>query len=684
MSTEATSPPRPRAGAAPLTVAMLVTGVLGLLAAVLMPFAPVLDHDTTVTWPEAGKSATSTTAFFVPYSPESVRVSVPCPVVRAGLARGVATTLAGSDMPGADTTGFTVSTADGALIVLVGGRQVYRAPVPAGNSCGMVLDADGAGTVLRPGGADPVTLPGDRVRSVSAFTTDLSGADTAGLRVVARAADWFDVTSTGAKTALLVVQLVLAAASLGLLALADRRRHGSRSRSRDARARLWRARAAAAVSPRAWFRRGADVGVLAVLGVWTVIGPLTTDDGFTEGIVRNAAGTDAFTNYYRWENASEAPFTFVLRLLQPLIDAGANPLLLRVPSLVCGLVVWVLLSRVALPALLPRHARSVAVRLLLAGTLLIWWMPLDLGVRPEPFAAVSVTAVLAFVLRAAHRPGRAGLTWLGLAALALGVALATAPSSVAAVGPVLVALPRLWRLARSGLHGAAGLLRAGAVTAAAAALAGVGLVVMFAGQSWYTVSRATEMHAFYGPNVAWYNEIKRYEYLLAFDSEQGGLGRRVPVLLTLALLVAVLPLLARGARRLPGMGRVPVPVLGLVAGMAMLWLTPSKWTHYFGSLAGVGAAALTAGVVLLAVGARTRAGRSTAPPSVRNGAEQPVVRLAAGAGAVAVVLAAALAYAGRNTWFIYARYGVPHEDGPWRPLNTPLPWLVLAAVVLLA
>ncbi|MDN5920355.1 MAG: arabinosyltransferase, partial [Pseudonocardia sp.] len=586
-------------------------------------------------------------------------------------------------MPGADTTGFTVSTADGSMIVLVGGRQVYRAPVPAGNSCGLVLDADGAGTVLRLGGADPVVLPGDRVRSVSAFTTDLSGADATGLQVVARAADWFDVTSTGAKTALIVVQLLLAAASLALLALADRRRHGSRLRSREARTRLWRARAAAAVSPRAWARRTADVGVLVILGVWTVIGPLTTDDGFTEGIVANAAGSDAFTNYYRWENASEAPFTLVLRLVQPLVDAGANPLLLRVPSLVCGLLVWLLLSRVALPALLPRHARSVAVRLLLAGTLLIWWMPFDLGVRPEPFAAVSVTAVLAFVLRAAYRPGRAGLTWLGLTGFALGIALATTPSSVAAVGPVLVALPRLWRLARGGFGAGtpthpAGLLRAAAVTAATAATAGVGLVVMFTGQSWYTVSRATGMHAFYGPNVAWYQEIQRYEYLLAFDSEQGGLGRRVPVLLTLALLVAVLPLLARGVQRLPGMNRVPVPALGLVAGLAMLSLTPSKWTHYFGSLAGIGAAALTAGVVLLVVAARPRS------RPVRDCAGQPAVRLAAGAGAVAVVVAAALAYAGRNTWFIYSHYGVPHEDGPWRPLNTPLPWLALAAVVLVA
>lgn len=642
-------------------------GVLGLVAAVLVPFAPVLDRDTTVTWPEAGTQPTSTTAFFVPYAPESVRVTVPCPVVRAGLARDGAATLVASAMPGADTTGFTVSTADGSLIVLVGGRQVYRAPVPDGDSCGLVLDSGGAGSRLSVGDRDPQRLPDDRVRSVQAFSTDLSGGDATGLRVVARAADWFDTTATGAKDTLIAVALLLAAGSLALLALADRR-----SRVRGATARRFRARIGSALSVRGWARRGADVAVLSVLSVWTVLGPLTTDDGFTEGIVRNSAGTDAFTNFYRWENAAEAPYTAVLRLIRPLVEAGANPLLLRVPSLLAGLAVWVLLSRVALPVLLPLHARRPWVRWLLAGSLLVWWMPFTPGVRPEPFAAMAVTAVLAFALRAGYRPGRAGHTMLGLTALSFGIALAVSPSAVVATGPLLVTVPRLWRLVRGpATGGAAGLVRGLAGTTAAAALAGVGLIVVFAGQSWYTVSRATEMHAFYGPDLPWFQEIRRYTYLLAFDSEQGGLGRRVPVLLTLALLVAVLPLLARGLARLPGSGRVPVPVLGLVAGLALLWLTPSKWTHYFGTLAGIGAAALTAGVVLLVVTARHRA-------------DQPAVRLAAGAGALAVVLAAALSYAGRNTWFIYSHYGVPHEDGPFRPLNTPVPWLALAALLLAA
>ena len=309
------------------------------------------------------------------------------------------------------------------------------------------------------------------------------------------------------------------------------------------------------------------------------------------------------------------------------------------------------------------------MRALLAVSLLAWWMPFDVGVRPEPFAAVAVTAVLAFALRAAYRPGRAGHTMLGLAALSFGIALAVTPSAVAAAGPLLVVAPRLWRLLRDGVGGSAGWLRAVAGLAAAAALAGVGLVVMFTGQSWYSVSRATEMHAFYGPNVPWFQEIMRYDYLLGFDGEQGSMARRLPVLVTIALLVAAVPMIARGVHRMPGLARVPVPVLGLAAGLLLFWLTPSKWTHYFGTVAGLGAAALTAGVVLVAVAARERAG-------------DPAVRASAAAGTVALVVAAAVAFSGRNTAFLYSRFGVPREDGPFRPLNTPLPWLLLVVVLL--
>jgi arabinosyltransferase C len=183
------------------------------------------------------------------------------------------------------------------------------------------------------------------------------------------------------------------------------------------------------------------------------------------------------------------------------------------------------------------------------------------------------------------------------------------------------------------------------------------------------VRRATELHRFYGPSVAWFEEIRRYEYLLGFD-EQGRLGRRLPVLLTMAVVFCAGLLLARGARHLPGMRFAPVPIGCLVAGLALLWLTPSKWTHYFGGLAGVGAAAMTAGIVLIAVAARGCCDHRT-------------VQAVAGVGTLSVIMAASLGFAGKNTWFLFSHYGVPRDDAPFSPLDSPLLWAGFAAAVLI-
>src|SRR5699024_9504485 len=52
----------------------LIVGLIGLIAALAVPFAPVIANDVTVTWPQAGSPPESTTAFFVPYEPEAVHI----------------------------------------------------------------------------------------------------------------------------------------------------------------------------------------------------------------------------------------------------------------------------------------------------------------------------------------------------------------------------------------------------------------------------------------------------------------------------------------------------------------------------------------------------------------------------------------------------------------------------------
>lgn len=635
--------------------AALLVGGAGLVAALLVPFMPVLAKSTTVTWPEEGRAVESTMAFFVPYAPERVHIEVPCRVLRAGQQRSEPTTLVSSSVPGRATEGFAVSTADDRVLVLVGGREILNAPVPDGE-CSTVLDADAGGTTVRMAGRTQVE-PDTHVEEVFALATDLSPREADGLSVRATTSDWFSSAPGTSKIVLVGVQLALAATALALLAAADSRRRSSAlsTASRTARSR----------SRSGWLRRTVDAGVLGVLGFWTVLGPVTPDDGFASMIARQGVLTGVTSNYYRWENTSEAPFALAQQVLEPFVAVSGNPMVLRIPSVLAALLTWLVLSRGAAPALLPR-SRSVGVRTLLAVSFLAWWLPFGLGTRPEAFTALGGTVALACALSGATRPNRSAV--LGLGALAAGLATAASPVGFAGFVPFLVLAPRILRKLRA--RDPRRPMWSIASTVLLVGCAGsVGLIAMFFDQSWFGAARATELHQFYGPDVPWFQEALRYENLLGFEL-QGSIARRVPVLLTLALLACAALLLARGARHLPGMRLIHVAPACLAANVALLWLTPSKWTHYFGAFAGAGSAAVASSIVLLLIVARRW---------YQDRAAAVIGLITTGM----VVLVAATSFSGTNNWFLYSQFGVLWSEQPLRPLNSPLTWLLLAAVLML-
>lgn len=611
----------------------IAVGLLALLTGLLVPFAPVVADDVTVTWPRQGEPPESTLAFLVPYHPSQVHVHVPCPVVRAGLQRGVPTTVVSSNLPGHPTNGFAVTTAGDTVLVLLAGKEALR--VPAGPDCDVTIDADRSGSTAQVG-AHRVALPGERVRDVVVFATDLTPQQATGIDVRVRTANWFENSPSTAKSSLITAQLVLAAVAFALLVAQDR----GRRRRRTAR-------------PRGHpLRLLVDVALLAVLGGWWVFGPVTADDSFAGTTIRNALHTGDVGNYYRWENASEAPFTLAQRLLEPVAALSANPLVLRVPSVLAGLLTWLVLSRGVLGPLLPEHSRRFWFRALAAVAFLAWWLPFGLGVRPEPFAALLLTAVFAAVLQAVQQQRTA---WLGVAVLAAGLAVSVNAMGITAIAP-FIAL--------------AGPIRRMLSVPTAALLAGIGatgVVAMFADQSLAGTAAATRLHEHYGPDVPWFQEILRYQYLLGFDS-QGDVARRLPVLLTAVLAVHCGLVLLRGANRLTaGHAHAAPVVFGL--SLLLMALTPSKWTHYFGALAGIGAATLVTSAVLVAVAAR----------QLRS---DRVVLVGGAVSAVLAALAAALSFAGKNNWFLHSHYGVPWGEQPVRPLNNPLLWLVATGAVL--
>lgn len=628
----------------PVGIAFALVGLVGVLAALALPFAPVVTGQTTVVWPAPGHPVVSSTALFVPYRPAELIVTVPCSAIRAAADQDHAVTVLAT---GPDGEGLVLRTEGGRARLQLGPRVVSTVAVAAGD-CRTQVHAGTAGTSITVGNAQTIRLPGEPVPEVFAFHTDLDSRQAAGMTVNATTSSPFATSPGGMKILLVAAQLLAVLAALGLLIRSQRAAAGSGGGRADAVAG-WRRTA--------WI----DIGVIGVLCGWAIIGPLTDDDGFAATIARNAALTGNVGNYYRWWNASETPFAFTEQLLAPLTQISVAPLWLRLPSTVLGIATWLVLSRGVLGAALPATSSSVRIRLLAAVFLLAAWLPYNLGVRPEPYVAFGVTAVLALLWRAR---GVAGVGW---AALVTALTIPVSPGAVLVLAPIVVFAPRVVRIVRDAARSRAELV---ATVLLLCCIAAASLTVIFADQTWQGVVTATHWHDYFGPSLPWYREPERYQYLLGGDQD-GSATKRVPVLLTLALLPVAGVLLLRRTEA-GGADRAVARLAWVVAtALVLLWLTPSKWSHYFGGLAGLFAAFLVVAVALLQRRAR-------APLADRTTQAIGLVT------AALVALAAGLSFAGANSWWQPAVYDVPWATGPVRPLGLPLDFPLLWIGVTLA
>nr|MDQ3988395.1 arabinosyltransferase domain-containing protein [Actinomycetota bacterium] len=628
-----------------------VAALAAVVCALALPFAPVLDEETTVRWSSAG--APATTALFVPYRAAELTAEVSCAAVRSALAGPGRTVLLATAPEAAPRAGLLLVADGGSLTMLLDERD-HPVPLPAGPNCSVLVTSTRTGTAVTAGGEQVVRLDGDVVPEVFTFRSD-TGAG--GVTVTARTRNWFESTPTPLKTGLIVGYGLLLA-----LAVATTVRSGRPTR------------APTGGGERPTPRRSAllvDLAVLAVLAAWLVIGPLTDDDGFATMTMRNGALSGDIGNYYRWFNASEAPFTLLGHLTAPLTTISLAPPFLRLPSLLAGVLSWFVISRGVLGAALPAVAGAVGVRLLAAVAFLAWWLPFDLGMRPESFVALGAATVLALLLRMRrHDPGAPRALHLALAAaLVAGLTVAVTPSGLLVAVPVLIALPAILRLARA--RGVAG----GTATVLLLIAAGaVGVVAMFADQTLDAVVHASVVHTEFGPTHGWWDERLRYDFLLSTDA-MGSAAKRLPVLLTLALLPITAVLLSR---KLPGSADLRSSALLTAAaagGFAVLGVLPSKWSHHFGALVGFAVPFLVAAVLVTLRAARRHCG------------DRAVLGTCVAATAV-VAVATALAFSGPNAWWLYSDYGMPWSDEPVRPLgvplNSPLTWVAAAAAVAVA
>jgi hypothetical protein len=653
------------------SVLPLLLGLLAVVCSAALPFAPVEMSTPAVSWPQQPTAPVSTMLELTDQQPAALDVTVSCAAVRAAAGTGgvVLSTLLPAN-PAAAADGLLLTARDGEFVVRNRGADLVREPVRDGACAYRLLGSPAELTVSRDGevlavdraggraaaraeqaraGTRPPSVAdvdtgadGDVLPDVDVLATDLVRLPGDGdLRVELTVDDAFDTRPGAGKTALVVVALLAAAGSLVALRCADRREPARPDAAGEGRAGR---------GPRA-LTGLVDAAVVGTMLLWLFLAPQSDDDGYYAAMARNSADAGFVGNYYQLLNQSFTPFTWFYRALGWWQEVGDSPVVLRLPVLAVGLATWVVARRlVSRPGALPagaagsRWARP-AVVLVLAACFLAWWLPYGMGVRPEAvvglLAAVTLLAVLAALRSRRLLPA-------GIAVGCAAMALACHPIGLVAFAPLLAGLPRLVRLVGAGRTRAqqvsrtALLLAPGAFAAAAA----------FADGSLHDFVRGQEIFLSITPQNAWWDEYQRYTALLE-PGPMGSYAKRAAVLLALVCLVWFLALAVAARARTV---RLPLPLVlsgqSLALAFLLLWTSPSKWTHHFGALAGLGPVflalllAAAPGLVPRVAGARGLA------PATR------VLLLGSG------VVTFALALRGPNLWAYSWLPGLPNPGEP--------------------
>ena len=524
-----------------------LTVVLGLA----IPLAPVIADDPVVTWPKAGTPAASTSLPLTPYRPLSMTADVPCAALRPG-GDALRTQPESAGTPG---RGLTAGTSGGRVVITSSGATVLDELLPLGD-CTYRIVADQAGTRVERDGQLLVDRPGALVPQVAELATEAPG--TPGLAATVHTDDRYSSFPSTLKLVLLVLHALALAATLWMAV------------------RRWRGRGPGLERPRF---HPADAVVLLVSAAWVVLGPLQNDDSWYTAMARAATPTGYIGNQIYMFNTTENPFVlsqYLMALWGHLGVAIGLPgwglLWMRLLPLLLGLLTWWLL-RTLLVTLLGRSGRlpGVAWALLLAH--LAWWLPYGMALRPE-VVIVPLSAGVLVLAELARRRQAVGplIPATALAALAVSVS----PSGLVAAAPVVVALPWLWRwLVARGWRSRLG--AAGAVIAAGT----IAIPIGFGDATLGDVIEATDVHSWYYLTFPWYEEWAHYRTMI----ETGTWGRRLPVLLTVVLLVVV----SIGSGRGPAGGRLRDATLAAAVttavALGLLALGPTKWVNHFGAVA---------------------------------------------------------------------------------------------------
>ena len=646
----------------------LGAALVAIVCAVLLPLLPVAVSTPVVSWPASPGAYSDSALQLVTQRPLALSATFDCTAVRTAAATtdGLLLQTMPREAGAADRLALRAAVRDGRLSVSSRGVPLYDGPVPPG-ACRFDLQGDLSGVRLLLDGRPLATAPGAALPDVDALVTSLPATGptaTPGLAVTVRVDDQAATSPTPLKLVASVLLVLAVVVVLGALGVGDRRRRRAGDTATDT---------PTDTRPRRRAPRPAvvDLVVPLVILAWAFLAPMTDDDGYYSAMAANVPANGYVANYYQLYNQSFTPFTWIYHALSWWQSiAGFSPVVLRVPAVVLGLLTWFLLRAFAgtWSADLGLAGRwpAGATRAALASCFLGWWLPYDMGVRPEAVVALSVIGSLYLLSLARERSLRTP------AAGAVGVAafgMTAAPTGFVALAPLLAGAAGVWRLLRSE-ESTRGALVALIPIIAPGALVGF---LAFVDGSLRDFTRAQQIFLGMQAQETWYTEIGRWNYLLT-QGAMGNYAKRAPVLLGVLAVVLVLVLVARARRGgEPVHPRLAAAGWTTLAGFALLWLTPSKWTHHFGTLAGVGGA-LVAMVAVAGPVAAWRAGTVGRPA-------WPAV----GGLALLVAALAALAGHGPNSWPYSWLLGLPDPAAPpqvsFLRLDQPLWYLVAVALL---
>lgn len=634
----------------------IVAGLLGVFMALAAPFMPVSQTTAQISWPQGGEIA-PVSAPLVSYAPIDLSVTVPCAAIDNlgpapdGTDGSVLFSTTPQDAPRSGdrglfirTTGATGDSPDSRTVEVVirnmpllsatftqirdQGCEAIRvtgdADEIAAEFVGMTGD-DGEPMAASTSDRESDSYRTDQRPQVTGIFTDLSGdADQypeldAEITVDSR----YSTSPTVLKWLVLAVGVIATGVSLVALArldATDGRRH-----RRIFPARWWR------LKPR-------DYVVIGALGVWHMIGPNTSDDGYLLTMARVAQQSDYTANYFRWFGAPESPFGWYYQAFGLLSDVSVSSPWVRLPALACGIGVWLIVSHEVLPRLGRAALTRPAVGWTAAFVFLASWFPFNNGLRPEPIICLGALLTWCSVERAIAT-GR--MLPAAIACLIGAFSLAAGPTGLLAVAALIAgARPMILALIRRAKAIGGDRWSYVALLAPIAAAGTVIIFVVFSNLTLRTFSEASSMKSALGPSLSWYNELNRYSSLFSFGAD-GSIARRFAVLVMLLGLVVSAAVLIRKSR-IPGTALGPSRrIVGITFGsLVFLMFTPTKWTHHFGVFAGLAAA--LAAIAVLAAGHQAMLSR-------RN-------RTLFGA---LVLFITALAFTAPNSYYYASAWGMP-------------------------